>query len=193
MANNEVTTVNFREKIRDILMDRLYSSQLAYWEHQVDVFAKKNATRHGHALIDDESVCYGVNYLGKNWGSQDDHTVTLFSLPLAEEGGEDEEEFLEMTIELGELEAESYIAGRFLANLVMHDASPEAFEEALGRSLFGECSEVLDIQKQLVDRIWNENALISFKTYVEEHEYIIKAMNERLMMNLLTQQQTVPL
>jgi hypothetical protein len=91
---------------------------------------------------------------------------------------------------MSQLEIEEYEASRFLSGLVLFPAPIKTFRKVLGRQLFGECEqEIEEHLSNVINSPWDANAQAAITTYVAHHDYILKAMNQRLLINLITRDQ----
>jgi hypothetical protein len=184
----QTVQLSLAEIIRDTLLNRLFKIQIKFWKKKLDPIINTNAANQGVGL----GNMLGIHYLGKNWrGSRFPAVTDCTYLPLASDSSEFEKELLMIVNELAQLEAEEYEASRFLSGLVLFPAPVEVFQKVLGRQLFSECEQ--EIQNNLLSApnyTWDANAQNAIMTYVNHHDYILTTMNQRLLVNLITQDQT---
>ena len=100
-----------------------------------------------------------------------------------------EKELLIITNELAQLELEQYETSRFLSGLVLFPAPIEVFQTILGRELAQECEKELANITTDPNYQWDCNAQAALTTYVAHHDYILKAMKQRLLLNMITRDQ----
>ena len=183
------TRFSYAEIIRHTLLKHLYKDQEIFWENKLADIALTNAKYHNRT-----GEQYGIHYLGKNWKGK-----SLIFIDLADEDYvyltlHDEyepiieKELLIVVNELSQLEIEKYEASRFLSGLVLFPAPIDIFQKVLGRQLFSECEQELEqyILNTRSDFTWDANSQVAITTYIEQHDYILKAMNQRLLVNLIT-------
>jgi hypothetical protein len=181
------------EIIRDTLLRNLYAKQEKYWRTALRDIVITNANHHGRT-----GERYGIHYLAQDWYPGAPVNKALFNeanlieyLPLHPEYAvEVEKELLTVVNELAQLELEEYECSRFLSGLVLFPAPIEVFHKILGTELFQECEK--ELAQHVIndpDYHWDANAQAALSTYVAQHDYILKAMKQRLLMNMITRDQ----
>jgi len=187
------TEPSTREIFRAILLDHLFIPQREYWKTKLQSFIDTNRIYHGKRL----NHPYGIHYLNQNWeGNRENEwgEDTIF-LSLHPEILDKEKEILEIVGQLSELEAEEYEVNRFLSGLILFSAPFEIFERVLGKQLSEEIrASILAVKPDLLEihetrNPWDDNSKRALMTYVDQHEYVLKAMNQRLVINLITRDQ----
>jgi hypothetical protein len=175
-----------KEKAIEKMVETLYGPHWKFWRAKLLKLITQNKDLAGRkgAPID-----FGISYAGRAWFIPNDvdgeDTSAYAIMPLEDGPAGMEEELIKVTANLGELDIECYEVRRFLAGLLLFDAPPEKLSEALGQALFSRVGKIL---KEIPpDTVWNEASELSFTTYVSEFDYLIKAMCQRIMMNLITQ------
>jgi hypothetical protein len=184
----------YTEIIRDTLLRELYADQESYWCAQLQPLVTQNTAYHQRAL----SELYGIHYLGKDWypvpGLNRIYTEPwelIYYLPLHPDlAPEIEPKLLFIINELSQLKLEEYECSRFLAGLVLFPAPLHVFAQVLGKQLFQKCEE--DLAQHVMNNqeyAWDANTQAALTTYVAHHEYILKAMQQRLLINMITRDQ----
>jgi len=181
------TEFSYAEIIRHTLLTHLYGDQELFWGFKLNEFAFINADYHNKT-----GEWFGIHYLGKNWLGRDPWELyseedAVFLTLHPEYEPIIEKELLIIINELSQLEIEKYEASRFLSGLVLFPAPITVFQKVLGRQLFSECEK--ELEQYIINTSnfsWDTNSQAAIMTYVEQHEYILKAMNQRLLVNLIT-------
>ena len=97
-----------------------------------------------------------------------------------------EKEFITVTTMLGELEAEKDQVYRFLTYALAFNVPIQAFFEELNSDILTEHFDKNPIGTKLVeDSDYLENTMESFRTYMEQHHFIVEVLAERQMENIL--------
>lgn len=181
------------EIIRDTLLRALYAEQDRYWCLKLQDIVVENARYHERT-----GEQYGIHYLGKDWFPVPgiERTATepwdlIHYLPLHPDyAPKIEQKLLEIVNEISLLETEQYECSRFLSGLVLFPAPLDVFAKVLGKQLFQECEK--DLAQHVLDApnyAWDSNAQAALTTYVAAHNYILKAMKQRLLINMITRDQ----
>ena len=186
------TKPSFREIFRAILLDRLFVPQREYWKTKLQDIIDTNRIMHGKR----SNHPYGIHYLNRNWegNRENEWGEEPIFLSLHPEILHKEKEILEIVGQLAELETEEYEVNRFLSGLVLFPAPFKVFEKILGKQLSEEISSVTLLRPGLQEdheesMPWDENANSAIMTYVKQHDYVLKVMNQRLVINLITRDQ----
>jgi hypothetical protein len=190
------TNITNNEIIRVTVLRKLYLKQEKYWRTELKGIVLCNARYHNRT-----AEKFGIHYLGKNWypGRHLDqafdeayHDVQYLTLHpgYIQHAPEIEKKLLSICNELAQLELEEYECGRFLSGLVLFPAPLDVFEQILGQEIFEECKRELAQQlNNAPNYSWDANAQAALTTYVAHHDYILKAMRQRLLMNMITRDQ----
>jgi hypothetical protein len=182
----QTADLSLTEIIRDTLLTRLFKDQKEFWFNKLNILAGNNAQFHGELV--GTINWFGIHYLGKNWrGNYSVPFLDFTFLTLHPEYPDLEKDLLVVVAELSELETEEYEANRFLSGLVLFPAPVRVFQKILGKQLFSECKQ--ELEQYLINSrnfTWDANSQVAIATYVEQHDYILKAMNQRLLVNLIT-------
>lgn len=190
LSSRPSTEHNAPEKAIKRIEETLYKPHLDFWNKKLATVILKNLQYHGRGNSDPLVRQTGIFYANEPWfipvfGRSEAYEFDI--VPLHPEATDLEEDLIKITANLGELDVEIYEVRRFLAGLFMFAAPLEEFENLFGHSLFNKISEPLrHMTQDYRNRVWNDGMKKSFKTYTEEHDYLITAMCQRIMMNLLT-------
>ena len=193
LATN-ILNPSIRETFLMILLDRLFISQREFWRNKLQNFSNTNRIMHGRF----SDHAYGIHYLNRNWEGNSENlwTEDPIFLTIHPKLLDREKEILEIVGQLAVLETEEYEVNRFLSGLVLFPAPFRVLEKILGKELSTEIrSEFrikgsLNLQEVYEDSSpWDENADKAIMTYVNQHKYILTIMNQRLVTNMITQDQ----
>lgn len=178
--------LTIREKVIHEIITDLYVPHWKFWNKKLTELITKNKDMHGRNGDANE---YALYYAGKIWfvpwmvlvdASQ------FFSLQLHESDPDMEKDAVKITANLSELDIETYEVKRFLAGLLSFPAPIDVMEPLLGSALFNRVSKYLKrLTAENRMHLWNPAQIKSFETYAEEHDYLIDAMCQRVMMNLI--------
>lgn len=182
----------YTEIIRDALLRVLYRKQEKYWRGKLLPIVLENAQYHNRT-----GEVYGIHYLGQDWTTSitiaipAERLIEVQYLPLHPDFAPKIEPELKLIVwELAQLELEEYECSRFLSGLVLFPAPIEVFAKILGKQLFQECEkELAQYVLNSPNYAWDSNAQAALTTYIAHHEYILKGMNQRLLMNMITRDQ----
>lgn len=176
--------------IKDTLMAKLYELQFEHWNKRLTIVSQKNAICYNR-----DTDKYAIFYRNKKWRQQGmywfDNEDNALCLPVHPDFPDIAQEMEIIATEFDEIIEEKYEVERFLSGLFLFLAPPEVFKKVLGVALYSACSEELSkhgmhVEMHMDDIEWNSNAEDSLEVYLKDKSYIITAMNERLMMNLIT-------
>lgn len=190
---------SYREHFREVLLQHLYQPQETHWEKELQTLININTSCYGKLT----NPFIGIHYLNKNWSviAKLDLNFNITYLTLHPDFLPKEAELLEVVGQLSELEAEKYEVSRFLSGLVLFPAPVKVLQDVLGKQLSQEiCSEFLtkqylskevDLREYYEDlsSAWDDNAQTALMTYVDQHKYLLKLVNQRLLINLISQDQ----
>jgi hypothetical protein len=173
-------------------MTKLYGKQLHLWNEALLQLGVENAYSLNKNLGIVGYPRYTIYYHNRtwkpvylNWLAEEDEEV--FGLDLNPAFPEYEKRMSRIAEELTELEDEKYEVERFVSGLVLFNALPKAYAKILGRTLYAAISvEIEQHCASFTDVEWETGSNKSLETYANNNKYIITAMNERLMMNLIT-------
>jgi len=184
------TVYDYRSAIKDTLMRKLYQAQLKYWNNRISRLSNLNAMCYGRK-IRSNSPLYSIYFQHKRW--QPDHldwtdnVESAYCLALHPDFPDMRVEMLEIADEFEKLRNERYEAERFLSGLVLFTAPPERMEQILGHTLYSPCREAIKrFYGDYTENQWDCNGEFSLRTFVEKNQGILKAMNARILYNLIT-------
>lgn len=174
---------DYRERIKDSLMVKLYDAQLIYWNRKLIVLASKNTDCHGRTGV------YKIHYKGRNW----DHQTMNFGerghsnlfLRLHPDFPELEKEMEVIANEFEDLRDERYESERFLSGLVILPIPPHVFKDILGGTLYDVCSSYIERLAEYTSIKWDTNTRVTVHTYCDSNKDILQTMNKRLIANLI--------
>ena len=176
------TEMNPKEEAVDKIMSSLYKPHLAFFHKRLLKLIEANM--HIKGKTDEPRTC-GLVYAGRKWfvpwmGGLTENDFMCLSV----DPGLDETELIKVTANLGEIDVEMYEVKRFLAGLLSFSAPMDVMEQRLGRTLYNRIKSQLSELKGLGR--WNEGQHKAFKTYADQHDYLIDAMCQRIMMTMLS-------
>lgn len=182
----------FRAIIKGSLMSRLYEAQMEYWNLRLKKLSQKNAQSFGRS--DDDN--YAIYFENRKWKAEfldwTDNESTMFCLPLNPECPELKEDMEEIALQFGNLREEKYEADRFLAGLMLFRVPARAFRKILGSTLYTACKPHMEnavdsaTGRPYYEVEWDEGTKKSLITYMKKNMRIVRAMQERVLFNLIT-------
>lgn len=177
----------YRMRIKTCVMERLYERQLEFWNRKLKELSRENADSYGR----DPSEEYAIFFRNRRWVPENldwtDNEPPAYCLPLNPKIPDFEKRMAEIADEFEELCNEKYEAERFLSNIVLFAAPPKRYREILGETIYSFVRDELEAYcPGIEDRDWEVNNEYSMKEYVEANQRIIKSMNERVLLNLVT-------
>jgi len=181
--------LDYGEVVKDSIMNLLYQGQLDHWNEQLTALSKRNVACYKDA---NESRTYSILYEGKKYSPQEMDWAEVnmsmtHSLLLHPDFPDLEEDMSTIAAEVDELRKERYEASRFLGSLAVFNVPPNMLHGILGTSLFDIVRTALSKHWLNIERMgWAFNEQKALKTYLKENTSIITAMNERIMVNLIT-------
>lgn len=169
-------------------MRKLYTDQLRYWNGELAQLSKDNADSLGRGF---DGYHYAIFWNNKSYAPEKlDWTPSIekaYCLPLNPRLPKLASRMQRIAEEYEELCDERYEAERFLSNLMLFSAPPKRLRKILGRTLYKVCEKNVERYcSGFSDRDWALNNEFSLKTFVENNQSIIKAMNARVIINLVT-------
>jgi len=182
------TASDYRMVAKTALMKRLYQTQLMYWNRRLSQLSLRNAVSLGRK--DPEK--YSIYFNNRRWCpstlsdlGREGHTA--YCIELNPEMPDYHQEMTLISEELLTLINERYEADRFLSGLLLFHAPPSKIERILGATLYAVCSkEILAHTKETPE---DPEPLVglSLQDYIEANKSILRAMNQRLLINLIDQ------
>jgi hypothetical protein len=201
MSNNsynaeELPTVPFDYGIvvKDGLFNRLYRPQLEYWNKRLRALSERNVAcyaREDEALNLDDWSFASIFYEGDTFGllplDEDEDPVSAYCLELYAGDQNLVDEFIVAAGEIQKLKRERYEAQRFLAGLMMFDPPPAKLATILGDGLNRICQNVLRERGWCSTEMqWDPHEPAELETFLNEQQGIITAMQERMLLNMIT-------
>jgi len=182
------TIYDFRCVMKELLMTQLYKLQIEYWNKAFNIVADKNAQNHGRCER------YNVYYNNKRYyplvfeWCDEPINPNQFCLPMHTDFPEELEDMKEIASEMDEITDEKYETERFLAGLITFPAPPEIFAEILGDTLYSTIAGEMEEHAANYEysSFWNARQEVSLRTFMENKNYIVQAMRQRILLNLIT-------
>jgi len=200
LAHRPSTELNLRESAISLIVTTLYTPHFLFWYKKLSEIIKANQEYHGRKGAAED---FGIYYCGKAWfvpyhfgfDSQSStnilgnlsytKTATDFEIIAIHPKYPDlEKELITITANLSELDVEHYEVKRFLAGILLFKCPYSNLKKALGDTLFKYIEEPLFQLNS--SKTWNSQTELAFNTYITEHDYLIDAMCQRIMMNLIS-------
>jgi hypothetical protein len=180
--------------IKDGLFNQLYRPQLIYWNQRLRNLSERNVAayaREDEAFNLDDQSFVSIFYDGETFGilplDEDEDPVSPYCLELY---ASDKDLLEEMTIvahEIKKLKQERYEAQRFLAGFMMFDPPPRILEKTLGDGLTRLCQNIVRAYGWAWDEMqWDPHEPAALETFLDEQRPIITAMQERMLLNMIT-------
>jgi len=180
--------------VKDGLFDRLYRPQLIYWNNRLRALSQKNVAcyaREDEAFNLNDQSFVAIFYEGDTFTllplDQDEDPVSPYCLELFGGNKSLVDEFMIVAEEIQKLNRERYEAQRFLAGLMMFDPPPVKLATILGDGLNRVCQNVIrDYGWKIENMQWEPQEPAALETYLSEQQSIIIAMQERMLLNMIT-------
>lgn len=180
------TDLNTREQVIDLIHNDLYAPHWKFWHKKLKTLIEQNGDFHGRP----RQINQGIFYAGQAWFIPTYVLVDASEfdiIPLHPEYPNLEKDAIKITANLSELDIETYEVKRFLAGLMLFPAPQDVMKTLLGSALYGRIGkfyQTLDGENKR--HVWNDAVSTAFHAYAKEHDYLINAMCQRVMMNLIT-------
>ena len=181
---------------KDALFENLYGRQITYWNNRLQKISDLNIAAYAR---EDELFAGDTNFAGIFYDGE------VFNLMLFDEDEEEPthyclevyndpfiiEEMKLLAVSLRKFKKERYIAQRFLASLTMFEPPPPILEEILGEGLYRICNSAFqkvtpEAYIPYSEITWPVKQPEALKTFVTEQKDIITAMQERVLLNMIT-------
>lgn len=177
------TGLNSREMVIFTIIKSLYTPHVKFWENKLTTLVKQNQVNL-QMPVGDRPI--GVHYAGKAWFVKVPDFVEDIGYDILPFHPDEklEAKLIKVTANLGELDIEKYEAKRFLAGLISFPAPIEKFERTLGAHVYNLARDEFNELAVAVD--WNVGLQKSWMTYVKQHDYLIDALCQRVMINLIS-------
>lgn len=185
------TVYEFREKIKTKLMEKLYSKQLAHWNSALIALSIENARSQDRVISAKLPWEYSIYYRDKKWCPEfldwTDNSESVYCIQLNPAYPDFETRMERIADELTDIREERYEAERFLSGVVLFNAPPEPYKRILGSTLYAViASELKSHHYTIRSPDYSPNAEYGLIQFARKNISIVKAMNERLMMNLIS-------
>lgn len=180
--------------VKDGLFDRLYTPQLHYWNKRLRAISEKNVAcyaREDEAFNLDDKSFVAIFYEGDTFNllplDEDETPTSPYCLELFTNDKELDAEFSIVAQEIQKLNRERYEAQRFLAGLMMFDPPIGKLNIILGDGLGRVCQNIIRDYGWTADKMqWELYEPAALETFLSEQQSIIQAMQERMLLNMIT-------
>ncbi len=176
------TVFEYRALIKDTLMLKLYQQQILKWNKALYVLGQKNASTYSNI---DLHTIYSIQYKGHIYtpeGSDKTWLESKYVCSLNPNYSQFVEKMERIAYELNSMKTERYESERFLSGFVLFTATPATYERILGTILYSAIKLILEEHQWLVNNAEEDR---SINTYARHNKFIIKTMQERLLLNLI--------
>lgn len=180
--------------VKDGLFDRLYRPQLEYWNKRLRILSERNVAcyaREDEAFNLSDQSFVAIFFEGDTFSllplDNDEDPISPYCLELY--GGDVSlvDEFTVVAGEIQKLKRERYEAQRFLAGFMLFDPPPAVLQNVLGDGLGRICQNVLRERGWVPAQMqWAPHEPAALETFLEEQQGIITAMQERMLLNMIT-------
>ena len=179
---------------KDALFTNLYVRQIEYWNKRLRAASEKNIScysREDEGFGMDDSIFVSIFFNNETISllpvDEDDDYVCPYCLELYESDPDLIKEVTVIAREMTKLKTERYVAQRFLAGLAMFDPPPVKLEEILGDGLTRICHNAFRSNDLNPDTmLWDTPEPVALETFISEQQDIITAMQERMLLNMIT-------
>lgn len=180
--------------LKDGLFEKLYLPQLEYWNKRLREFSDKNVAayaREDEAFNLDDQSFVAIFFEGESFNllplDQDDDPVSPYCLELYDGDKDLVAEFTVIAEEIHKLNRERYEAQRFLSGLMIFEPPPKLVIDLVGDGLGRICENVLRSYGWNIDEMkWDPHEPAALETFLAEQKPIIEAMQQRMLLNLIT-------
>jgi hypothetical protein len=176
----------FRTEVKLILLDKLYAEQLLYWNKRLMKVQRMNASAHGRY-----GSVYQIFYNNQIWKTEFLHWTnekpsSKLCLGLHPGFPQFEREMVIISDEMGEILEEKYEADRLISGLVTFSFTQDVIQEILGDTLYDTCKDILLRNRFACEKGWGGAAQASLSTFVMHNQRVLRQLNERILVNLIT-------
>lgn len=181
-------TISNEEVLIRSTLHCLYSKQREFWRENLTHLIAKNLESLGRKAHPRQT---GIHYAGRSWFRPWMEAKEAKDFTITRVHEDHEKEAITVTSHLAELEMEEYEVGRFLAGLLLFPAPANDIKAVLGEQLIG---EIEGEEKVSFDTLGCSTGVINnqvkaLRQYAEEHDYIVRMMNERILAKMILSQQ----
>jgi len=183
-ANRPSKTLTEKEILINATMKSLYEGQHEFWQKRLTGVITKNLNTLGRN--DHPREC-ALHYAGRVWFRPWMEKEDKGDFLIQRVHPEHEKEVIEVTSELAELENEQYEVGRFMSSLLLFSAPVLEFKKALGVELVTEIEQRENVSFDSLGQSAGviENQTAALKEFVDQHEYVVDMMTERILANMI--------
>lgn len=192
--NSDRAPYDYAYVVKEALFANLYLRQIEYWNNRLRKISDMNVecySRADPAFNGNDQNFVSLFYDGEVFGllapDEDDDQPSPYCLELYAGDPVLEAEMETLGHELRKLKKERYVAQRFLAGLTIFEPPPEQLEQILGEGLYRICHNALSHGiVNYAPLTWPVSEPEALETFVSEQQHIIKAMQERVLLNMIT-------
>lgn len=180
--------------LKDGLFERLYKPQLEYWNSRLRKISERNVAayaREDEAFNLDDRSFVAVFYDGEAYTllplDEDDDPMSPYCLELFPDDPLLVEEMELIAGEIHKLRQERYEAQRFLSGLMLFEPPPARLELILGDGLSSLCQNIIRENGWAANEmLWDQREPAALDTFLSEQQSIISAMQQRMLLNMIT-------
>lgn len=193
--NSDIPPFAYAYIFKEALYSNLYVRQIEYWNKRLRKVSEKNVecySREDSAFnTGDDRTFVALYYDGEVFNLLTEDNDQDYRSPYCLEVYQGDPELLDdmecLCTELRKLKKEQYVAERFLASLTIFEPPPKILHKILGDGLYRICHNALsDGTVNYIDMDWKVSEPEALKTFVNEQRPIITAMQERVLLNMIT-------
>jgi hypothetical protein len=197
--STDFAPLDYAFKFKEALIQELYIKQVDYWNKQLYKLSEKNVAcyaREDAAFNNTDHDFVGLFYDGEPFfllpRDEDDDLPSPYCLEVYKADPELQEDMRILASELRKFRKERYEVQRFLAGLSMFEPPPKILLQILGDGLYRICQSAYNkllppaSSHHYEDLNWEVNEPDALKTFVHEQQDIITAMQERVLLNMIT-------
>lgn len=185
---------NYSILFKNALMDNLYIRQVDYWNTRLRNASEKNVmsyAREDSAFNADDHSFVALFFDGEVFNllppDEDDVQASPYCLEVYTGDPPLLKEVHILAEQIRKFKVERYIAQRFLAGLAVFEPPPTKLHEILGDGLYRICHTALSgFELDYTGMNWPTAEPKALDTFVEEQQDIITAMQQRVMLNMIT-------
>ena len=200
MSNDSYTTnlpeipFDYGMVIKDGLFGKLYIPQIKYWNKRLRSLSEQNVdcyAREDEAFNLNDQSFVSIFFDGEAFNllpiDEDEEQASPYCLELYPEDQPLVDEMHIVAYEVYKLKRERYEVQRFLAGFMMFDPPPQTLVETLGDGLSRICQNVLRERGWVANEMqWDPHEPAALETFLKEQQPIITAMQERMLLNMIT-------
>lgn len=200
-CNSDRAPLDYGYIFKEALFDNLYVRQIDYWNKRLQNASEKNVacySREDPSFNNDNHSFVSLFYDGEVFNllpvDEDDEQQSPYCLEVYTGDPTLLTEMDTLSSQLRKLKKERYIAQRFLAGLAIFEPPPKILAKILGDGLYRICHNAFlnmilppdNYHVPYPNINWPVSEPEALKTFVNEQQSIIIAMQERIMLNMIT-------